>query len=284
LRQYYACDNDSPVSSTNREDIVSRPTYGISEGSSSSTVGHDFRAVTTKKMPQRLFKTGENIREKLLNDNSISRKFSNDQQVILKQNTFNHCTVLIYFSDKEHKLKTESTLGKHCDCMHDHNGNFIHKNNAQMENTPTVVLTLGENRILPFFRRHVGVSEAGNMVWEDDAAFYEEWELTDGSVFVLHPNDEKPTLKVCQNNNIPIKQQYQHGNIAFKGNISIGIVFRIVTKSRNYRVETNTLVPSQSELQLYANKHVTFKQMDSIMGKIDISYVQELFKKLSDKL
>ena len=65
---------------------------------------------------------------------------------------FNHCSILIYYAGSD--LKTESTLGMHCDCVYSvKDGSFTKNANSQVENTPAVIYTLGDSRILKWRKR-----------------------------------------------------------------------------------------------------------------------------------
>ena len=67
--------------------------------------------------------------------------------------TFNHCTVLIYYADDNHKIS--SSMGCHSNCTYIlDDGKFDSTRNAQVVNTPTIVYTLGDSRSLNWKRRH----------------------------------------------------------------------------------------------------------------------------------
>ena len=51
-----------------------------------------------------------------------------------------------------------------------------------MENSPTVILSLGEERKLNFFRRYASVSSSGLLKWKDDEDFRESIEMKHGNV------------------------------------------------------------------------------------------------------
>ena len=60
---------------------------------------------------------------------------------------FIHCSILIYYAGSD--LKTESTLGMHCDCVYSVKyGSFTKNTNSQVENTPAVIYSLEDSRIL----------------------------------------------------------------------------------------------------------------------------------------
>ena len=61
-------------------------------------------------------------------------------------NPFNHCVKLLYISKLN--IKTESSLGYHCDIMYNNDGCSMINQNEQTENTLTVMFTFGDQRIL----------------------------------------------------------------------------------------------------------------------------------------
>ena len=68
---------------------------------------------------------------------------------------------------------------------------------------------------------------------------YHEFDLHDNSIFVLHPNDEKPMIR----HSGEYLSQFQHGKVLVKeGLLSIGLIFRHVTNSLRYDNVTGTRV------------------------------------------
>ena len=67
---------------------------------------------------------------------------------------FTHCTIIPFYAGEG--LKKEALLSKHCDNTYSvHTGKFIHSINSQVEDTPTVVYSLGTTRTLNFYRKHI---------------------------------------------------------------------------------------------------------------------------------
>ena len=69
------------------------------------------------------------------------------------------------------------------------------------------------------------------------------YKLTDNSIFVLHPMDEKPIIR---NFGEPLSQ-FQHGNVKVKkGDLSVGFIYRNVTQTLTYDDETSkNVLPKQ---------------------------------------
>ena len=74
---------------------------------------------------------------------------------------YNHMTIISYYAGKS--LNKEARLSKHCDCTYSvHNGKYIPSDNSQLENTSTVVYSLGSTRSLHFNRREIIKGKRGN--------------------------------------------------------------------------------------------------------------------------
>ena len=163
---------------------VIRPTYGPI--SSSSSVGMDPNNFSTKAMSLHMHRISENLRTLLMS------KFPPDDCPPLKEE-FNHCTVLIY-SGKNNNGISNSTLSYHSDCTYDHNGSFIKNRNSQKENTCVAVLTVGDERTLYFKKRVAVKGSRGKKKWKVTDDSHVSFSLGNNSVFLLHPEDEKPVL------------------------------------------------------------------------------------------
>lgn len=65
---------------------------------------------------------------------------------------FNHCTVLVYYAGES--LKNHARMGMHSNCVYSvQNGCYVKKDNSQVQNTPTVVYSLGDTWSLHWIRR-----------------------------------------------------------------------------------------------------------------------------------
>ena len=107
------------------------------------------------------------------------------------------------------------------------NGGFNYNKNTQGINTPVLVYTLGNPRTIYFRKRQVIKKQSSKSCWENDKHPSKEFILSNNSLFLLHPDDEKPKIR----HNSEGLSQFQHGNAHVKeGDISIGIVFRHCTK------------------------------------------------------
>ena len=82
---------------------------------------------------------------------------------------FNHCVKLLYISKED--IKLESSLGFHCDVSYTNKGTYKTKQNSQIENTPTVIFTFGDDRVLRWRRKKLILQKNGYKAWATD----KEW-------------------------------------------------------------------------------------------------------------
>ena len=217
---------------------IIRPTYGPI--SSSSSVGMDPYNFTTKPMSLHLFNISRTLRSIVIN------KYTDDSCPPLN-NYFNHCTILVY-SGKNNNGLSNSTLSFHSDCTFDHCGRYIPSRNSQKENTCVAVLTVGDSRKLHFKKRVVVAGGKGKKKWKITDDDGETFILCNNSLFLLHPDDEKPLLRLKDN----YISQYVHGgvNIQNDNDLSIALVFRVVCVDREYNAITSKLIPNESDLKV----------------------------------
>ena len=237
LRQYLGCDVDSK---TTINGYTNRFTYGT--GTGSTTLGID--ATNFKTRP---FTPEITLMSSLLHDFiSVNRKRLNLDTVHLGD-SFNHCTILLYYAGDG--LKKESLLSPHCDCTYSvHNGKYMPTANSQVENTPTVVYSLGSVRDLNFRRRRIIKGKKGNK-WLYDTEWGATYQLSSNSISIIHPDDENPD---------PIFQ-YQHGGVKVgKGQLSIGLAFRIVNSIEEYDVNDIRTYDTSSKHADYSKVYARF--------------------------
>ena len=227
IRQYYGKFN-----STNN----TRSTYGASKSLGSVSVGTDPTNFITRKMTPHMTKMSHSLTQ-ILKSNRGMLNLS-DCNI---DDSFNHCTVLLYYADDN--TKRSSSMGYHSDCTYRLNdGKFDQARNCQVINTPTVVYTLGDTRSLNWKRRSSVKGDNGRYIWKNDPSWSSSYELLDGSVTIINPKDEDP-LSAHNNTN---KTQYLHGGVSVKGcQLSIGLVFRVVDYEATYDNETDRMITNQ---------------------------------------
>ena len=143
LRQYYGKD----IAEVNGK--LKHYTYG--SGSGTSSVGMDLRNFVTRSLNSEMIGMIDDIHEMLCNN----RNLFNMNGVDLKQK-FNHCTILIYYAGKG--LKDNTTLGYDTDYVYSaSSGEYVSKSNSQKVNTPAVIYSIGDPKVVVKFgnRRHV---------------------------------------------------------------------------------------------------------------------------------
>ena len=70
---------------------------------------------------------------------------------------FNHCTVITYYAGGD--LKKQASLGMHTDCVYSpRDGTFTNDSNSQVENTPAVIYSLGDQILLHYKKRCMSVT------------------------------------------------------------------------------------------------------------------------------
>ena len=214
-----------------------RPTYGPI--STASSVGMDPHNFSTKPMSHSLYMIGEKVRCYL-------RQQVQDTYATYLQESFNHCTVLVY-SGENNNGASNSSLPFHSDCTFDHKGNFIRSRNSQRQDTCVAVLTLGDSRTLYFKKRIVTDSTRGKSKWiiTQDAGV--SYDLNDNSVFMLNPEDEIPRKRGGDE----YISQYIHGgvNITNRNDLSIAFAFRVVSIDREFDPVSCKLLPKDSDLK-----------------------------------
>lgn len=144
----------------------------------------------------------------------------------LKQPAFNHMAALLY--------GYETILGEHRDTYYSPLGNYSYALNSQAKETPTCILTIGDSRVLQlrlikYVRGKSGILNKMEAV----KRIYKRFILKHGSLFVLHPEDEKPIIRLLFGQEA-VKSFYKHGvsvTKVSKNSASIALAFRITNHS-----------------------------------------------------
>ena len=78
--------------------------------------------------------------------------------------------------------------------MYNHKGVYLDKQNGQKENTPTVVVTIGDSRKLKWRRRILVLDlVTGRYNWQIDKTWKYVMHVASGSIVIVNPLDEIPT-------------------------------------------------------------------------------------------
>ena len=196
---------------------TARFTYGLQSGSHS--VGSIVTSFVTKPLNYYLLRMCTYLSEKLLR----MRNTLGLQSVDLSRE-FNHVTKLLYIADR--KLKPTSSMGFHCDITYNHNGIYVKSKNGQMDNTPTVIVVIGDSRTLKWERQILTITSSGRKKWMTDPSFNAIVVLKDCSILIVNPLDEIGIF----DNELGHIVRYRHGGVKVNGSkLSIGFAFRVVS-------------------------------------------------------
>lgn len=232
---------------TKKAKFVYRASYNVG-----ACVSSDVRTTLTRDMPKKL---------KILCDalsSALGGKFPGVEKF-----AFNHVSILFYATDYDlaHNNRRESILDWHADHLKGKD-NIPKKsktsNYSQKPKTPTVVLSLGDDKKYVYGIRFVG--DDGN--WSDTTEVESEI-LKHGVFHFLHPDDEDVKKRVISVQNKLFrdhkrqKSQFMHmvhckSTRESPKKISVSLVFRDVGYEVYYS-STNTLIDSKTS-KLVQNK------------------------------
>jgi hypothetical protein len=193
------------------DNVEFRSCYGTGKGKSTSGVmAHHF---VTRPFSQDMKQIVEAI------DAYTSRVYSHDSGVQLCPS---NSLVIAIYTDRN-KL-----CHAHRDQHRTRKGNFDHKANSQTEKTITNILTVGCSRSLTFqlFRNKVsGDGSLSGPLKVKKKGCNTSFSLTHGSLFQLHPEDERDQFRSCYEEK---HQSYYKHNASFNqiDGISIGFIPR----------------------------------------------------------
>ena len=202
------------ITCNNKKPIFGRFTYSLQSGSECSRP----KKFVTKSFNYYLHKMATFL-HKLL----ISNRQEWNLQTVNLMYKFNHTIRILYVTGAD--IKKIASLTLHCDIDSDHDGIYIQSTNAQMGNTVTVIVVVGDSRNLVGERQVLTTSPKGRKKWVKDKTFNAIMVLNNLSILIVNPLDEKAT----SNTDIGLVVRYRHGGVKVKGSqISVGSVFRVV--------------------------------------------------------
>ena len=283
LRQYYGMDK---VCDNSFKNIVFRQSYGLGAGSACRSVGTMINNAVTRSMPDELCWLGQQLHKVIFSypNNSLLYDVRRNNHPII-DDSFNHCTVLLYYSIDG--VKMQSTLSKHCDCTFNKQGVFQKNHNAQKENNVTACYTIGDSRVLKFFLRRINKFQTENKKykWEEKNTSVKDVILEEGDLMVIHPNDERPFP--IEDNHHTMLYQIQHGEVTVDDDkFSIGFLFRTVDNIQAYHRTTNNLLPAKKPKNIKNKKHYEkclsqledAEEMENIHTKIKTAFIDRVYK------
>ena len=149
--------------------------------------------------------------------------------------------------------------------MYNHKGIYLCRKNGQKENTPTVIVNIGDDRKLKWRRRVLTYNHSTHRYkWVVDKIWRHVMHISSGTIVIVNPLDEIPTLHPI----IGVMIQYQYGGVIVQGSkFSCAFAFRSVKTCRSYN--------SNHQLQLEGGK--ICDETQEILAKFDhVSFHTEL--------
>ena len=207
-----------------------RVTYGI--GSGSNSTGSKALNFVTKPFNYYLHRIS-----KYLHYTLYYRRSEFNLETSNLSETFNHCTLLLYYAHPT--FKKEAKMGYHTDVTYNHKGIYLAKLNGQKENTPTVIVNIGDSRKLKWRRRMLTLDLVTKRYkWVVDKKWKDVMVISSGTIVIINPLDEIPAVDPV----LGIMIQYQHGGVVVNGSkFSCAYAFRNV-KSYGMYNEKNELI------------------------------------------
>jgi hypothetical protein len=261
-RLHYGLDVDTAIDGFYRTRFL----YGT--GSGTGSVGTDPRFLQNKSMTLDMVRLGDMLRQYI---KLHEKDFFPGACPMDLEDAFNSVTVLLYMGNDVIKEIKMSTLAYHSDTVYNAKGVFSEENNSQKRNTPVVTVSLGKGRTLFMAKRKVDAQGRWTKVDEKQKVAFV---LNNGSVFILHPEDEVVKERDGDNGT---KSQYQHGGVKVTRGLSMAIVFRTVTRQAKFHVKDNTMLLGETEKK-YLDEPPKMG-MKTRRERLDDKYKQELKKK-----
>lgn len=145
----------------------------------------------------------------------------------------------------------EMMIQPHCDQRYSPDGAFIDNQNSQERDTATVILVIGDSRCLEFELYQQKNSKQQKVTPKVGGHF----DLKHGSLFILHPSDEKPSVR-------PSLEEYSRtffkhsckGVKEGEGEMSIGIAFRTTKHLVEVQSDTGCVVLNDNLDEYYWNR------------------------------
>ena len=264
-RQSYSlshCDNQQRRRSDRH--CTTRYAYVYGAGSGASSFGDSSTQMVCREMSTEM----KLIRSKL--QEIMEETFAGDETVNTGVN-LNTCELIMYYNDKGIPFHRDMTFSRE--------GNYLDKKNSQVENTPVVILVVGDTRELEF-----ALHDYDGYRQQDKPKIIK---LSHGMVFLLHPSDEKDSLRIIKGENCVSHFRHKSKGVkGRKGSLSIGFVFRC-TKSRQL---VNKLTgqyilnkTEKSEREMIFDQELEDYFADSSLKEYHEQFLKELYIDMRDK-
>jgi hypothetical protein len=193
---------------------------------------------------------------------------------------FNTAVVLLYY-DRKGNDNDYVQIQYHRDQRYNTNGDFMHSQNCQLENSFTCVFSVGDTRNL-----NVQLFKNAPMEYFKEIK-KNTFELSHRSLFILHPSDEKPKERCCLHGDC--KTFYKHGDVRFGkgGKLSIGFAFCTSIHSKEVCRESGKFIlPEEIEPKhaaVYKNReNILLDYFENKEGvQRDENHLRTLYRKIN---
>ena len=123
--------------------------------------------------------------------------------------------------------------------------------NGQKYNTPVVIYTVGNSRVLHWRKRLTKLNERGNRTWVVDESSYKQMMLDDGSLCIINPNDECPHWEKMDK----ADKHWQHGNtFVKKKTLGFAFVVRVSPHLCKCNIHTNRVILDEDVMEIIKKK------------------------------
>lgn len=163
-------------------------------------------------------------------------------------NEFNSMVTIAYWDKK--------LLPAHRDQRYDCHGNFLADENSQKQSSPTCILAVGDTRELKLkLMRHKSPEDNATKHVKISGAT-ESFDLDHGTLFVLHPDDEKTIIReYFHQDHKTFWQHYSSGLLKDGSGLSLGLVFRTSVHYKLVYKDTGMMVLSKAQKKTDSKKH-----------------------------
>ena len=196
-----------------------------------------------------------------------------DDESVNSNVELNTCELILYYDEK--------CIRYHRDVTYSSDGKYIPSSNSQIDRTPVCILTIGDTRELDFaLHNFMGTKHGGETTMQ----------LTHGSLFFLHPNDEMDVDRPIPDAQDVLRTHYRHRSLGVAGDphsLSVGFVFR---SCKTYQVVKRLSgwyyphVPSSTDTALMCDEvlRTYFSPENKEVREEDMKSLQSLFLRLNE--
>ena len=166
-------------------------------------------------------------------------------------------------------------MGFHCDNTYSLSGKYLECSNSQIENTPIVIVSFGNDRVLHWEKLNYKKSSKGKMEWVKDFSFMKKMIMDENNIVIVNCSDEIPHPHYLCGSTC----KYRHGNVSVNqyDKMSFSLVFRVVQKYADYNVHNDTMISTICNQN--AKQNDMFKTRTNMYDSTELQQYHELLKK-----